>query len=332
VADDVFAPCERYRNLRRNIILIIIGVALTPMLLIHGIFLEKFYRSYQNKAQAHLQELARRHSSRIDDFIDERRRNLLYLVHSVDLTELCDATRLQRRLRMMQAAYANAFEDLGVIDSRGKQMAYAGPYALSGADYASAPWFKEAMQRQAYISDVFLGLRQRPHFIIAVRTRGSGKAWFIRATIDFEAFNRLVANLRIGRSGGAFIINRQGALQTQRPAADPGDPQAYLQLFADVMAGKASAQAIEATDRNGVPGLVAASLLKNGEWLFICRQERADAYAELYRAQKAAVVIFVLGSLAVVVMAFILAQLIARRLEGAYRMKPVTGNQQLPAD
>lgn len=42
-----------------------------------------------------------------------------------------------------------------------------------------------------------------------------GNDWLLKATIDFEAFNALVENLRIGETGFAFILNRQSELQTK---------------------------------------------------------------------------------------------------------------------
>ncbi len=43
-----------------------------------------------------------------------------------------------------------------------------GPYQLSGKVYDQAPWFKAVVKNGFYISNVFLGYRQVPHFVIAV--------------------------------------------------------------------------------------------------------------------------------------------------------------------
>jgi two-component system NtrC family sensor kinase len=37
--------------------------------------------------------------------------------------------------------------DLGVVDEKGQQAAYAGPFKLEKADYADADWFKKAIDR-----------------------------------------------------------------------------------------------------------------------------------------------------------------------------------------
>ena len=54
-----------------------------------------------------------------------------------------------------------------------------------------------------------------PHFIVAVRDNWNGEPWILRATIDFATFNDLVENIRIGETGFAFILNKEGEFQTK---------------------------------------------------------------------------------------------------------------------
>ena len=51
-------------------------------------------------------------------------------------------------------------------------MAYVGPYPeLKEVNYKKEDWFQSVMSGGIYISDVFLGFRRFPHFIIAVMSR-----------------------------------------------------------------------------------------------------------------------------------------------------------------
>ena len=104
------------------------------------------------------------------------------------------------------------------MNAQGLQVAYAGPYKLHKAHYAEADWFHDAIESDYFISDVFLGLRGLPHFIVTVRKNEQGSSWILRATLDFVAFNTLVENLRIGKTGFAFILNNEGAFQTSPPS------------------------------------------------------------------------------------------------------------------
>ncbi len=70
------------------------------------------------------------------------------------------------------------------------------------------------MGRGVHISDVFLGFRRVPHFVTAVRRDDQPKPWILRATIDSEVFTRLVRSGRVGLTGDAYTINRNGQYQT----------------------------------------------------------------------------------------------------------------------
>jgi two-component system, NtrC family, sensor kinase len=104
--------------------------------------------------------------------------------------------------------------DLHVIDSSGKQLAYVGPYAQSlvGKSYHDAQWFQDVLIKGSHVSDVFLGFRNIPHFVVAVSD--PLKTYVLRATINSEQFNKLLLSSQIGPHGDSFIVNRDGTLQT----------------------------------------------------------------------------------------------------------------------
>jgi two-component system, NtrC family, sensor kinase len=105
--------------------------------------------------------------------------------------------------------------DLGVIDSSGCQCTYVGPYQLEDKNYSDQSWYKEVKDRGMYISEVFLGFRQVPHLVIAVRHDFPRGGFFIlRTTLDTAQFNELLSELELAGRGDAFIINHEGRLQT----------------------------------------------------------------------------------------------------------------------
>ena len=90
-----------------------------------------------------------------------------------------------------------------------------GPYNLEGRDYSDQAWFKEVLDRGVYISDVFLGYRQVPHIVIALKHEmPDGSFYVLRAALDTGRFNDLLSRLEMSGPGDAFIINRKGTLQT----------------------------------------------------------------------------------------------------------------------
>ena len=204
-----------YHLLTRNMLLTILIVSIMLMILVSSIILYQFEISDHEKVQAHLKELVLKHTQNIDSFLKEKLGDIRLMAKTFSYEELADSDFLQDRLALLQQIYGPVFVDLGVINSRGLQIAYAGPFNLGKALYSSAEWFQKAMKSEYFKSDVFLGLRGLPHFIIAMRENHEGQQWILRATVDFVAFNNLVEKIRIGETGFAFILNKKGEFQTK---------------------------------------------------------------------------------------------------------------------
>ncbi|MCK5649845.1 MAG: two-component sensor histidine kinase, partial [Gemmatimonadetes bacterium] len=150
----------------------------------------------------------------LESFLSARTSALNMLVQERSYSELRDPRELSRVLSSVDQAFGG-FVDLGVIDDDGIQIAYAGPYALEGRSYAAHEWFHAVRARGVYVSDVFLGYRDLPHFVIAVQGNADdGERFVLRATFNTDVINRLVNSLLMQASGDAFIINGDGILQT----------------------------------------------------------------------------------------------------------------------
>ena len=299
---------NRYsRKLTRNMVLIVIVVSFVPMLMVSGIVLHQFSISYNEKLYAHLKEVVHRHAQDIDSFLNERLNNLQFLLDSCDNENLLDESVLQEKLFQLQQKYGGVFEDLGVINEAGVQESYAGRFKLEKAEYSDAKWFKEALGKPYYISDVFLGLRSIPHFIVSVKRIYQGRYFLLRATISFEAFNSLAENLRIGKTGFVFILNKEGAFQTKPHYDMLPSNKSYLDF---INAGKKATHEIyigELTDNAGRDRIIyLAALLKNEDWILVYQQEKKEAFSDLIRTQIVAAVILFIGALLIVIMNSIL--------------------------
>jgi len=310
-----------YRSLIRNMVLTIISVSMIPMVLVSITLYLQFRHSYREKVNDHLKELVLKHKQNIDNFLQERLTDIRLMTARYGYEKLKEETLLQQNLDLLQDEYEKAFVDLGVVDAQGNQKAYAGPFKLADAYYGDAEWFKDASQRDYVVSDVFLGLRGLPHFIVAVRSEVNGRQWILRATIDFVAFNTMVQNVRIGETGFAYILNRQGKLQTTPltqtfpPAViDTAQPQ---ELFKLMPSGSDDVQVVLRKDRSGQDYIYAGVQLKNGDWLLIYQQRASDAFADLNRSFAITTLIMALGAAAVIVMALALSRRMVMRIATA---------------
>jgi len=238
-------PEAYYRHLSRLMITTVIIVSLIPMLLVGGVIYHQFHFSYKEKVYAHLGELIRKHKQNIDAFLKEKLGDIRFLASTCGIDDLTRKAVLEERLDGLREEYGTIFEDLGVVDAQGRQVAYAGPFKLDDADYGEADWFKKAIGSPHFISDVFMGLRGYPHFIVAARYTVDGSPWLLRATINFTAFNSLVENIRIeemgGRGGkslfvGAFLKDDDWLMVYQQKSSDAFSDLHQAQGLAILMA------------------------------------------------------------------------------------------------
>ncbi len=318
-----------HRSFTKNMVLLVTIVSLTPMLLVSGIILNQFRTSFHEKVYAHLNELVHKHTQNIDSFLNQRLDNIQFLAKTCGSEKLLDESVLQEKLFQLQHNYGGVFEDLGIVNEAGVQLAYAGPFKLEKAQYSNAQWFNEALENQYYISDVFLGLRSSPHFIVSVKRLHQNRHFLLRATINFEAFNSLVENLRIGKTGFAFILNRKGEFQT-KPHYDMLPSQKSYMDF--IKSGKKTRHGIfigEHTDASEKKDIIyLAALLKNEDWILVYQQEKADAFSDLASIQSVAVLIILGGALLIVMMNLILFRKAIIRIEEADREKEKMNRQK----
>jgi two-component system NtrC family sensor kinase len=307
-----------YRSLYRNIILTIISVSMIPMVLVSTTIYLQFRSSHHEKVYAHLQELVQKHTQNIETFLNERLADIKFLAGSSGYEQLKVESFLRDKLEILQKDFGPVFVDLGVVNAKGEQIAYAGPFKLAQANYSEAEWFRESMQRRYYISDVFMGLRGLPHFIVAVRSTYQDNPWILRATIDFVAFNNLVKSIRIGQTGFAFILNRQGALQTTLLTKKSGDllpnKTVYTRFLENTPASPEDVCIVLKPESFRHKNIYVGAFLKSGQWLLIYQQRTRDAFADLNRTFVVTTIIMLLGTFGVFAMAFTLSKLIINRI------------------
>ncbi|MFH0825126.1 MAG: cache domain-containing protein, partial [Pseudomonadota bacterium] len=320
-----------YRALRRNMVLIIIAVSVTPLLLISLTIRYYFQVSYQDKVMEHLSVLVKKHKQNIDTFLNEKVANIRVQAKSSTVQQLSDEDFLRERLKVLQGEYGRSFVDMGVVDDRGIQIAYAGPYRLKDADYSKARWFKEAMESEQYISDVFPGLRGIPHFIVTSRMEYQGRKWLLRATVDFEAFNSLVESIRIGTTGFAFILNRKGEFQTKPRSEIVPSNEPYAGFLRTAGKPGEEVNVVELLTPSGQHYLYVTACLKNGDWLLAFQQSTDDAYSALYTARTFTLIVFFLGAVCIVAVAFLLSRRIVLHIENADLEKQMMNERVIEA-
>ena len=318
----------KYKGMRRMVFFIMILVPLIPFILVLGMGYYYFTSSLQTNTLATVNRIVEDHRQMIDTFLRERRANLEFVLNSYSYTDLTEPEKFYHVYTQLQRS-SNAFLDLGLFDQEGIHVMYQGPYRLVGRDYGKEDWFIHVLREGYYISDVFLGLRRIPHFVIALKKEESGKTWVMRATIDTYVFNELVEKVRIGKTGEAYILNRQGIFQTDRRSGgklldkDPdgiqeSQPQPGVRTFIR-------------RDTRGDEYLFATTWLQDKEWMLVVRQETADAFKSLRSATYLIILTMILGGVAIAVLAHYYSGRIVRRMQRIDTEKRDLGQQLVRA-
>ena len=308
---------QHYRKLWWDIILATLGFSVVPLFILGGVIYHQFSVSYTAKIMDNMKTLAENRASSIDLFLEERISQLTGLANTHTLQQLQNEDYLNKVFNIIQTR-SKSFLDLGIIDEDGNHLAYVGPYyrTLKKVNYKDAAWFHEVMATGVYVSDVFLGFRKVPHFIIAVMVREKNQSWILRATIDSDIIDNIVRAAWIGKKGDAFIINRENVLQTTpRFGGKVMEPPKAPDFAA------ATGTVVEEMDFRGETFLYATSIIKLKKWILVIREAPTEQLTPLLQARFLAALIALGGLVLIIIGAYFTTRAMMKELQRMDRKK-----------
>ncbi|MBW1960038.1 MAG: ATP-binding protein [Deltaproteobacteria bacterium] len=277
------AKTESYfRKLRLRLKLGLLAAFLMPLAALSAYFHFQLDATLKESGRLHLSALAESQKNTIDLFLQERVVNIFRLFHSAEFSLSPSETDMDRCLRNLRQT-SDAFIDVGFFDQEGVQIGYAGPFPyLHGKDYSREDWFKTIMtlNRNYYISDIYLGFRNKPHFTIAIKQMIGTKLYVMRATLDPDKFYMFLRNISRGKGVDSALINKKGYYQVVDP-----DMGKLLGKSKYLPSGN-EPSGVEEITRNHDSILVAYAWLKEAPWVLVVSQPFSLAYAKMYRTRK----------------------------------------------
>ncbi|MBN1652749.1 MAG: two-component sensor histidine kinase [Deltaproteobacteria bacterium] len=203
-----------YRRIWWQAIWGVAGVALIPLAVLTVVHHLQYRRALTAEIRYPLARLVSNTERTISSFLVERRTAMDFVVSDTSFEQLADQNRLTVLFHHLRKSFGT-FGDIGVIDDTGYQLAYVGPFKLRGKSYKNQNWFVHIQKNGLYISDVFRGYRDEPHFVIAARhDKAKGSFYVVRAAIDAARLTQIVWSLETRPDSDAFVINHDGVLQT----------------------------------------------------------------------------------------------------------------------
>jgi two-component system, NtrC family, sensor kinase len=295
-----------YARQKRLFVLVVILVAIIPLLFISWTASRFYQKSWLNKTTVELTSLATNRRQIIDLFLDSQENILAGYAELYDFSWLSAPGNLEKLFKAMN--HQGVIVDLGLIAKDGSHQNYTGPFVehLKNKNYVEARWFIEVMQSGRYVSDVFTGYRGVPHFIIAVTD--PTRSWVLRATINSELFDSLLASAEVGPGGDAYIINRHGEMQTSSRLGLSSLPDWEKTLLASDGS---------LTLHHTQDSLYATTGMKNNAWTLVLKTNIRTSLEDFYRARQRDNVIIGGAALLILIVAIILVRSMMNKVQDA---------------
>ncbi|MFW2367199.1 MAG: sensor histidine kinase [Desulforhopalus sp.] len=205
-----------YKYFSRGLTLLLAVLVLVPLTII------SLLSHYQYKHLLHKNELTQlvlnleQAQSTLERFVAKLQSIIKFVARDDRYNDLLDPDNLEALFIRLQQEHPD-FADIEIIDSEGNQQSYFGPYQLEAQNYQDQTWYQEVLLRGVYISNVFSGFRQVPHFVIAVSRKHPGQegSWVLRVTIDGKTLQRFVDTISTPSVSDIFLIDANWIAQTQ---------------------------------------------------------------------------------------------------------------------
>jgi two-component system NtrC family sensor kinase len=312
-----------YAKLHRRLLRAMLAVCLVPLFLVGAAAYLQFQHYARKMVLDQQERLVQNHRDFIESFLESRSAELDAVAHQYTLEQLRSG-ELERVFGVLQQG-SGIYTDIGIIDDQGAHLKYLGPYNLSGRNYRGTDWFQALRARGLVMSDVFMGYRAVPHFIIAVKRQQGERYWILRASLSTDYFSQIVERVRVGRTGEAFILDRTGLFQTKTQfGGGLLQPSGYPRL--QPHAGICSFERVE----GGRTILYSDVWMAENRWLLVFRQDKGEAFAPLQRALWTTILITLAGVAGVTVASLAIARNLVRYVRRADEEKEAL-NRQLEA-
>ena len=271
-----------FRQLRLRLRIGLLAAFIVPLAALSLYFHFQFKTTLKATAKMNLVTISESQRNTIDLFLQERVVNIFSLLHSKEFSIAPTQTTMGNYLQNLRRV-SDAFIDVGFLNAEGVQIGYAGPFPyLQNKAYGKETWFLSLLkqERDYYISDIYLGFRNKPHFTIAVRQVIDGQLYAMRSTLDPDKFYMFLRTISHGKGVESALINPAGTYQIVDP--DRGE----MFGLSDFIPPEPRLSGVQEIQKNGDSILVAYSWLKETPWALIVREPLSIAHAQMYRARR----------------------------------------------
>ncbi len=305
---------DYYERQKYLFAMVFVVVSIVPLLFLNYNASRFYQDSWIENISRELATLGADRREIIDRFLVTQENQLAGFMSLYKPEGLADNKRLELLLKALNSS--GVITDLGVIDRKGRHLAYHGAFAkeLAGKNYAATEWFAEVMNAGRHVSDVFGGYRQVPHITVAVAD--ADRSLILRATIDLGKFFGLLKTANVGPEGDVFIINRRGELQTPSRLDRTGVTPDELVLFRTLAENNGAT-------RHDKDRIYCATYLNGGQWLLVLENNMEASLASYHEARRLDTVRLAIATAVIILVAILLTYSMVGRLSRADRERSI---------
>jgi len=288
-----------FRRIWEKAVLLMACVAVLPLLSLASFDFSVTRRDSENEIKLRMARVVSNTVHTVSFFLEERKAALQFVVYDTSFVDITNEIRLALILENLQKSIGGVI-DLGVFTPDGRQVQYTGPYQHKLEDklYNEEDWFREVTARGTYVSDVFLGFRQVPHIVIAVRHDLSpGSFYILRVTLDTKWFNELLTPVKESGIGDTFLINLDGVIQT--PSLAHGE--VLVNISFPVPQYSSQIQVLDDEKNHDSPVIMGCSYIRNSPFILVIVEEK-DKLMRPWRTTRYVVFIYLAVSVAVIIL------------------------------
>src|SRR4051812_10995486 len=260
------------------------------------------YFVYQDNRRASIEvqrEKSEAAAQKIESFVREIERQLGWVSQAEGASRPEDrgGSDYVRRLRQVLP-----ITELVQLDPKGREQLRVSRLSMdvvgAGTDRSEEPAFKEAIANKVYFSPVYFRKESEPYLTMAVASGNKTVTGVTVAEINLKLILDVISQIRIGKDGYAYVVDRQGRLVAHPDISlvlRGTDMSRLAQVAAALSPTPHSETPVDATNRNGVPVLSAHATIPALNWIVFVELPIAEAQQPVFIAGLRALALMVLG-------------------------------------
>lgn len=210
---------KNFKIIRKRTFIRLLITYLSPLIILIFFFHYAYNKIIIQDKLSHLRSIAEHQANMLDLFLRERVVNLINLIDEPNFKFPPSNEFLNACLQKLKKD-SEAFIDIGFFDESGVQKGYVGPItSLELKDYSTEKWFINLLksEKRYIVTDIYLGLRNEPHFTIAVKRNVGNKIYIIKAALDPQKIYDYMLSIEYSKDIYISIINKEGNYQLVHP-------------------------------------------------------------------------------------------------------------------